>query len=265
LNAELDSQDSGTGQTAQPTEEAQDARAEVTEEGPTEEATDLTGQEETDNISTSGGANLPERDEEDAQEAISNETETGRGGQGADLADFEDLGLVDEGEYVSPQFDVEITWDDTWVFASTFEEPITSDEEAGVDTMTVSWTGEGGSSIFITVADSGGEVTPEALADYRASDEYVGEDGEVLLNDTSRSGAGAVLIRGFLEDGTEVLVLREAMCADAQCDSLAISMMVGEPNSFPDAYADARSDIEVDGERLIGVFSAREIEAGIND
>lgn len=134
LNAQLDElPETGSGEavqrTGEPAGEPEETQPEAAEEEPTEEVTDLTGQEEIDDGSTRGGANLPAGDEEGAQEATSNETETGRGGQGADLADFEDLGLIDEGEYVSPQFDVEITWEDTWIFASDFDEPIASDEE----------------------------------------------------------------------------------------------------------------------------------------
>lgn len=197
-----------------------------------------------------------------------NETETGQGGQGSDLSQYEALGLVSEDEYVSPQFDVGLTWNENWYFDSSFETPIASDTETGTDKITVSWSGESLVTLFISIIEAEGS-TPKDIADYYASYEYLSKsadpNAEVLLQETSRSGSSAVLTRDYLEDGTELSILRGVTCGDAGCKTLVIVTMISLPETMPEAYGDARSGIKVDDARLMDVFAPRDISGALAD
>jgi hypothetical protein len=248
---------------APPTEAPAAVPTEAPAPEPTEEVADLTGG--AGKATSRPGSTLPGKPGSSSPDQ--NESETGRGGEGLDLAQYEDLGLLAEGDYVSPQFGVGVTWDDTWYFDASYEDPITSDTAAGLDSLSLSWNGDENASIFVTIVASEG-ATPEDIVDYWASAEYLEEtsspDAEVLLQETSRSGSASVLVRDYLDDGTEVSIVRGALCADAQCDTLVMVAMFALPDVLPDAYEDARSDIELDGERLLDVFSPREITGALD-
>ncbi|HWV24784.1 MAG TPA: hypothetical protein VNZ58_11390 [Thermomicrobiales bacterium] len=203
-----------------------------------------------------------------------NETETGGGAQTGTTTtqvgsgEYADLGLVADGTYVSPQTGVEITWDDTWFFDESYKEPISSDTESGLDSVTISSTENTTASIFLTVGTAGG-VTPADMANLWASADYLAKNAapgaEVLANETGRSGAVSVMIRDYLDNGTEIIILRSASCADAACDTLVLATMIGLPDTFGDAYQDARSGIEVEGNQLFSVLTPRDISAAIGN
>lgn len=198
----------------------------------------------------------------DVSPPVENESETGRGGQGTDLSDYEELGLVSESEYVSPQHDVEVVWDDNWYFDDSADDPISSDASSGFDSISITWTGEAYVVTYIDILESEG-FAPEDYVEYWLSDEFASTvldaDAEILLEESSDS-SGAVLYRDYLEDGTEISMLREATCLDRRCDLMATTMMIGLPETFGDAYADAEDGIEVDGDALFTTFSSRQID-----
>jgi hypothetical protein len=223
---------------------AEDATAEATEEASSSDDRDA--------------RRLPADDSADAE----NESETGRGNaEAVDLADYEELGLLGEGEYVSPQFDTEVLWEETWSFYLDGDEPIVSDTENVTDSVTLVWNGEDFVLLYVDIYEADG-FTPADLEELWASDDYLAEsadpEGEVLLQDSNRS-TGSVLIRDYLSDGEEILLLRQATSLDGG-DTLAVVTLIGLPDSFSDAYADAGDGLTVEGDPALDVFTPREID-----
>lgn len=207
---------------------------------------------------------LPTEDE--STPAAGNDSETGRGGKklptgGDELADYAELGIVSQGEYVSPQFDTEILWDDTYAFDTSLEEPIVSDTRDETDSLTLVWDGEDFVLLYVDIYTSDG-YTPADFEELWTSADYLAEtadpDAEVLLQDSTRS-TGSVLIRDYLSDGEEILLLRQAISLDGG-DTIAIVTLIGLPDSFSDAYADATAGVTIDGEPALDIFTPREIE-----
>lgn len=189
------------------------------------------------------------------------------GRQAGGTGGYADLGLVEDGAFVSPQTGVEITWDETWYFDDAYDKPISSNPESGLDEVTISWVADSTVSIFVVVGPAAG-LQPVEFADLWSSDEYLLENAapaaEVLATGMGRSGGISVVIRDYLDDGTEVVIMRSATCADSSCEHLVVTTMIGLPGSFADAYADARRDITVEGMRLFDALTPREISAALD-
>lgn len=234
-------------------------------EDPTEVPTEVAAEDGGSGVGTSH--QLPDRDEDpEIEEEIQNESETGRGGQGVDLSDYEEFGLVSDTEYVSPQHDVDIVWNDNWYFDESTDTPISSDTDTGMDSVSITWMGDSYVITYVDILESDG-FTPEEYVEYWMSDEYMttvaDPNAEILLDDSTETG-GAVLYRDYLDDGTEISMLIEVKCLDRRCDLIAYTTMIGTPESFGDAYTDAGDGIEIDGEALLSSFSTRQIERAID-
>lgn len=247
LNADLDSATSSETTTVQPTEVP---ATEVAQSDPN-------GEENSQASSTTG--NRPEITQEREDDLV-NETETGqRGQQSVNQADFESLGLVEEGLYVSPQHDIEVTWNEDWTFGSDLTDPIISDPSDGYDSIVLVSASQPVGIFSVEIVPSDGS-SPEEYAEYWASDTYLVEmDAEVVLFDTNRAGSAAVTTREHLDDGTSILVLREVICGDSQCQAFVVSYVLASEADFADVYRNARGAVEADGQRTISVFSNRDI------
>jgi hypothetical protein len=254
------------GGTAEPTEGAtEEPAAEPTvATADDKDMTPVTVTDESDAGDDRDSRKLPGKD--DSTPAAGNDSETGRGGKklptGDDeLADYAELGIVSQGEYVSPQFETEILWDDTYAFDTSLEEPIVSDTREETDSLTLVWNGEDFVLLYVDIYASDG-YTPADFEELWTSDDYLAEtadpDAEVLLQDSTRT-TGSVLIRDYLSDGEEILLLRQAISLD-QGDTIAIVTLIGLPDSFSDAYADAGAGVTIDGAPALDVFTPREIE-----
>jgi len=247
----------GDDPTAEPSEEPT-----APSDGDAEPAT-VTAPDESDTSDDRDSRKLPEVVESTPD--AGNESETGRGDRklptGDDLSDFEELGLIDQGEYVSPQFDTDVLWDETWSFDPEISDPIVSDTDAVTDSLTLVWNGDDFILLYVDLYEADG-FTPADYEELWASDAYLAEtadpDAEVLLQDSNRS-TGSVLIRDYLSDGEEILLLRQAISLD-RGDTIAVVTLIGLPDSFADAYADAGDGVTIDGEPALDVFTPREIE-----
>lgn len=204
-------------------------------------------------------------------------TETGNRGQlpqlpggdepddtGATGGDEEELGLVADDQYVSPQHDLEVVWDEQWAFESDYmEDVIGTDEETGEDWITLVWT-DGGGDITVTVSEEDAFDPADAVA-FWESDEYL--DGfdmpvEVVLAESSSDRGGVMILA---DDGADGLVLyREAVCLSRSCDEVAFVMVVTGVRDAADILADAEEGIEIEGESATGVFSTREINRALD-
>jgi hypothetical protein len=225
----------------------------------------------------------PEVSEDPTEETVVNTTETGGRGQlppdpgeepGEERSgttrtsgdDFEDLGLLADDEYVSPQFDVDVLWDDRWEFdPEGAEEPIFSDTDAGLDSITLVWTGGDAGDITVMIGNQTG-FTPDDNVDYWQSDEYfdqLGVSGEVLLAE-SGTDRGAVMLLLDAGDGG-VVHYREAVCLDRDCSQWAIVSIFATIEDAEDLIADAEEGIEVGGDSATDVFSQREIRRALDN
>jgi hypothetical protein len=196
---------------------------------------------------------------------LDNETETGSGGQETGTIDFEDAGLISDNAYVSPQFDVEVTWADTWFIDQGDEESVTTDPANALDSLKLVWSGEDFALMFVDILPADG-LTPEDYVTTWVSDDYLAEnadpEAEILL-ERSRSGNGAVLMRDYLTDGDEVLIVKEAILLDGG-ETLAIVTLIATPDMYVAMYADAENDVEVNGGPALGTFTTRQIERAID-
>ena len=197
------------------------------------------------------------------REDIENETETGQTGPQVDPESFEELGLVEEGLYESPQHGVEVTWDESLLFAGDLTDPIISEAATGRDSIVLQIATGPLGLYYVDIVPAASD-DPESFAEYWASDEYLGDiGGELLMFDTSRSGSAAVLTREYLEDGSPIISMREVSCGGEGCDVLVVARVFSMEADFGDVFSTVRRSVEADGERLISVFSNRDISTAL--
>jgi len=194
----------------------------------------------------------PQPDEDEASE------ENNDRNRGAGIDDeLADLGIVEEGLYESPRFGTEIAWGGDWELNEDF---LSSDEDDEVDNIGLT-TSEGKAVVLVTIF-AADDATPADYAAFWESNEFleenVSDEAEVLLAESSRD-EGAVLIADPLEDGGELWTLRQAYSLDGG-DTIAVVVMIGLGDEFPDLLADAQNDIEIDGDRVLSLFSIEDIE-----
>lgn len=207
----------------------------------------------------SDGSSTPDSDTSGDRDA----TQQKDSGQESGGLDLESEGLTSGTTYESPQFGVEVEWDDTiWTADTEWELTAISDTESGIDSVVLIWTG-GDASMIVEIMEVG-NVEPADFVDTWTSDDYVAvdvhEDAEVLLSDSSMR-RGAVMYRTYNNDGTELVQLQEVIALD---DNLAaIVSLFTVPEDIGDAYADAEDFLTVDGEDAAGTFTAREVDRAI--
>lgn len=207
-------------------------------------------------------ADRPTFDDADPDEEEAEDNRRSRlGGNVADDDDDVDgelaaLGLVDDGLYESPQFGVEVEWSNDWELNL---ELLSSNEDNEVDNLGLN--NDGGALVLVTIFEAG-EATPEDFAAYWQSDDFLEEnasdDVEILMADSSR-GESAVLISDTFDDGDEFWALRQAYSLDGG-DTIAIVLMLGVADDFPDNLEDAQDGISIDGDPALSLFSVDEVE-----
>lgn len=192
----------------------------------------------------------PELDEDAVREDRSTSTED------EIEEEFGDLGVVSQGEYVSPQFGSELVWDDTWLLYEDTEEPVVSDEEEGTDSITLVWNDDGIALIRVELVGAQG-ATPGDVVGYWTSDDFLGTSTNVVLEDSGRDRGGVVTLDAT-EDGTEVLIYREVHLLD-NGDTLGLITFLSEPPDAEDALLDAQDGIELDEESVLDYFDTEEV------
>lgn len=211
------------------------------------------------------GARLPENDRTGEADELENETETGNAGEQTGGAGLEDAGLVSDTEYVSPQFDVPVEWGDRWFVDYGDEESVITDPASGIDSLLLVWGGDDFALLFVDLSAAEG-LTPADFAEYWVSEEYLEQnadpDAEILLDDSARA-SGAVLMRDYLSEGEEVIILKEAVLLN-DGETLAVVTLIAAPTMYGEIYGDAEGDVEVGEEPAVSVFSQRQIERALD-
>src|SRR5690606_40127374 len=118
--------------------------------------------EEDPNVSETGSRGRIPQDDEDVEDP----DEDDRGSTRGDSVDAEELGLVADDEYVSPQHDIDVLWDDRWEFDPSLSDPIGSDTESGIDWVVLTWLD--GDGIF--------EIAIGVEPDFRSEERRVGKE-----------------------------------------------------------------------------------------
>jgi len=255
--------------TEEPTEEP--ATEEPTEEPATEEPTEVPATEEpTEEPATEEGTEeviIPPFDPDDESFASpeaspqASPEATPQASPEATPETSNDLpGLVAEGDYVSPQHDVAVTWTDDWLLDSGREQPVSSFTETGVDALYL--TDAASAIVYITVEDGtspfDGAETVEAMSnpDYIENALQLSPESEVVITDSTENEAGAVyfdssgdspfvsvLVVRAVDDDTFVFVELRANASDFDADLLDSAM----------------EDIDVDGEPAWTIFTTEQI------
>lgn len=202
-------------------------------------------------------AKLPDRDDQGA-----NETETGTAVSRATA--LEEAGLLSETEYASPQYGVDVIWGDLWYVDASDDDGVTSDPARGLDSLVLVWDGPGFALMFVDIS-SADSLVPADFVEYWTSDEYMLENAEPEAENLiyrSRSANGAVLMRDYLTEGDEVIILKEARLLD-DGEHLAITTLITTPDVFSEMYGDAQDDVSIGGAPAVETLTTRQVDRAL--
>jgi hypothetical protein len=110
---------------------------------------------------------------------------------------YADVGMVEEGHYVSPQFGVDVRWDPAWGFDPYQDPAVTSLPEMGSDRLDISWMENDWVTIGVHIFSADGKSMEETI-EYWSSEAalvlYYSSDVEVVLSKAT-ADRGAVVYR----------------------------------------------------------------------
>lgn len=167
--------------------------------------------------------------------------------------------LLSDAAYVSPQYGVELDWGSSWQLDPEADAPTDSDMVSGIDSLTLLPV-EGGGFMSITFIDAGVTGVPDLVevwesADFVADSAFSAE-AEVVLAGSSRD-VGAMVLRDYLEEGTELVVIREASLAGD--NAMVVVQLSTTPANLDSVVSSAQDEIELDGTPVLAFFSIDEI------
>jgi hypothetical protein len=172
-------------------------------------------------------------------------------------------GVVAEGEYVSPQHGVDVTWESDWVLdEDASPAPAMSVEDTGLDVLFLTDAESAETDVFISIENQEPAYEPEQAEATFTSPDYIQgilglpADTEVTFTDATDEGIGLVYL--FEEDDeSQVLILEMRVMDD---DTVAYVDVRTAVDNVDDELLDAVDDeIQVDGDDAFEVLSNREI------
>lgn len=171
-----------------------------------------------------------------------------------DAVDLEDIGVVEDGLYESPNYGYEVEWTDDWTVDAE-----NSASEATYDF--VQFIGEDGYVLSIT----GQELErADSIPDYvdrlldTEEEEY---NTDILLDDADEEEGGYLGVYET-EDGVELVVYSATWMHD---DGLIVTViLIAPPDEFEDALDAAQGAFSVDGEPVLELFRTREIRNALD-
>ena len=197
-----------------------------------------------------------------------------------DRPDDDELpGLVGEGEYVSPQYGVEITWTDAWAvgdmddenvvhaIGGNFDSPVASDPDGG-DIVFLVDTASETSVLSLGFSPTAGAVDPELLEQAMAQPEFLtdnlflSEDAEILLLD-SNSDNVAILAREAAPNDDHVVYMQLAADPGSKDYDFWVGLDMYEPDEYENILTSMDDDIDVEDNDIFDVFDAGEILAAL--
>jgi ribonuclease E len=169
-------------------------------------------------------------------------------------------GLGGEGDYVSPQHDVPVTWTDAWVLDPDTERPVQSFPDTGVDALYLSNTG--GAIVYITVENGTSPFDADAMLQAVSAPSYIesvlqlSPDSEIALSETG-DDALAVMYVDSSGDTPFVSILEIHVIDD---DTIAFVELRVEADAIDEALVDSvANDIDVNDAQAISIFTASQI------
>lgn len=230
----------------------------------TETETDTESATETETETATETESATETETESATETeTETETETGtdteESGNGADLdPEQEELGLVSETEYESPQHGYALEWDESWALDDEEEEPLVSDEDSESDRLSLINEED---TAFLTISGFPAQGdTPEDAVEYFATtyvEDNLSDQAEVLLEEADNE-LGAVVISDETESGLVLIQYFEFVVLEESDTIVQITLTV-PADSFEDAFGAVEDEITLDGEQVLTSFDAEEV------
>lgn len=169
-------------------------------------------------------------------------------------SDPEELGIVDTGEYESPQFGTEVTWTDDWeplLDGATLTDPDIEIDQLGL-------TSDVGNYSAILVASNGGDAASylDILIDFR-EEEMADDDFERIDQEVEGDAAWYTYSAMDPEQDRRYVVVGE-ITEDG--DLLVVSEVIAWPDVLTDAFDLAQETIEIEGEPPFAVhFTTRNL------
>jgi hypothetical protein len=175
-----------------------------------------------------------------------------------------ELGVVEEGRYISPQFDVEVIWGDTWTIGQHMREPVFSNPTFEEDGIVLDWTGGAlgmvGVTLFAARENDPGAVVRSWIDAAHGHGEI---DVAVLLEKTSGTTTAALVLTTD-PGGFEIAGVVEVACLDPACSILQMTEIIGSPEALAWAYADAQAHITIDSVPAFPMYSAHDVARALS-
>lgn len=266
----LDGASAGTGSRST-TEDGTETPKARTDETETPEATEP---EETETPEARGGRS--NADETETPEVDETKESSGTGSKKTSTGsseDFADLGVTGDGAYESPQYGIPVEWTDAWLIDESLDAPVVSDTDTGTDQIALvrSDFSEGDAETYgalsVRFFEAGSEDTPQSVVDYWTSKDYLnggaGDGSTVLLSDATKTEGSVVLVSDLDSGGTLVQYL-SVFFLDRGKTAVMIEFYATD-TSIADAYADVEDGVTVDGQPILTIFNAKDIEDALAD
>ncbi|MGC4106473.1 MAG: hypothetical protein QM753_08980 [Thermomicrobiales bacterium] len=258
---------SGRDDEATETPEAEGSGKTSTRGGQDDDATETPEAEGSGKTSTRGGQDDDATETPEAKGSGS----TGSKKSTTGASDFEDLGVVGEGEYESPQYGIPVEWTDAWLVDESLDEPVISDTGSGTDQIGLIRAESDGAETYgalsVRFFEAGSSDTPESVVEYWTSKDYLnggaGDGSTVLLQDATKTEGSVVLI-SELDNGDTLVQYLSVFFLDRGKTAVMIEFYSTDA-SIADAYADVEDGITVDGQPILTLFDARDIEDALAD
>lgn len=184
-------------------------------------------------------------------------------------------GLVEEGEYVSPQFDVEITWTDAWEVGSesdpnvahaiggNYDGPVASDPDLGDIVFLVDTESES-SVLSLGFSPSEAPVEPDLLLQAMGQETFLednlflSDEAEILLLEANDTTA-AILAREAAPNDDHLVYLSIVADPGSEDYSFWVGLDMYEPDEYEAILTGIEDDIEVADNDVFDVFGPDEI------
>lgn len=186
-------------------------------------------------------------------------------------SDDEFPGLVEDGEYVSPQFDVGITWTDAWTvgdpnnpdvehaIGGNYDGPIASDSTLG-DIVFLMDTQSESAVLSLGMSPDEGPLDPDMLLaameqpEFLTNNLFLSEDAEVLLLDSDDDTVAMLAREAAPNDDHVVYMVIETEAQDAGY-TFWVGLDMYDAGEYERILTSMDDDIDVDGHDLFPVFS----------
>jgi hypothetical protein len=185
------------------------------------------------------------------------------------------LGLVGEGEYVSPQFDLEITWSDDWVVGE-LDDPLVEHANGGYWDGPVATEPDVGDIVFLVDSGTGTAVlslgfsflSPTISIDdvvaYMEEPEFLvhnlflSDDAEILALDASRDSV-AVVARDSAPNDNHVIYQMMVLDPEDEDFGFWVGLDMYDPDNYQPIIESVEAGIEVENNEIFNVFDADEV------